>query len=383
MIVEDDDDYGIIYPYDGGDNNNNPSQPQLQPQNRQNRNNPDVRNLMAPPQPMGASPPNDGMVCAAMSILLCPPHEGIAREYHELPPTQQSQVWSDLTGSHAASTLQQEESPEMIQQAFRSLMEQMEKISDSQKAAWNLAMNAYPQYTLDPGFLIGFLRAERFDAALAAQRLVLHFQVKQELFGNERLGREILLEDIRQEEDDWDCMQRGFLQILCKRDFSGRQVVFFYKAITGCYRKRENILRVAWYMFNKVAQNPENQKLGIINLVYNNGGFPEGGMDYEKSRRFGKILKCMPLRVDGMFVCLDEAPWLAVVEAFSMMVHKFLRIRLRALPGSHTECMYQLMSIGVPYDALPVHQTSELRLEYHRQWLEEQYQQEMEGMQQG
>mmetsp|Transcript_41547 Transcript_41547/g.100033 ORF Transcript_41547/g.100033 Transcript_41547/m.100033 type:complete len:86 (-) Transcript_41547:2067-2324(-) len=85
-----------------------------------------------------------------------------------------------------------------------------------------------------------------------------------------------------------------------------------------------------------------------------------------------------------MFVCLDEAPWLAVVEAFSMIVGKFLRIRLRALPGSHTECMYQLMSLGLPHGVLPVYQNSELRLDYHRQWLEEQYQQETtNGMQEG
>lgn len=241
MIVEDDD--GIIYPYNANDHNNNirsqASHSQLQHANMNNRN------MMAPPQPMGAVPPNDDMVCAAMSILLCPPHEGIAREYHELPPTQQSQVWSDLTGSHAASTLQQEESPEMIQQGFHSLMEQLEKIADSQKTAWNLAMNTCPQYALNPGFLIRFLRAERFDAVATAQRLVLHFQIKQELFGDEKLGREILLQDIREDEDDWDSMQRGFMQVLSKRDYSGRQVIFFYKAITGCYRKRENIVSIA------------------------------------------------------------------------------------------------------------------------------------------
>ncbi|KAL3931272.1 MAG: hypothetical protein SGBAC_011384 [Bacillariaceae sp.] len=195
-------------------------------------------------QPMGASPPNDDMVCAAMSILLCPPHEGIAREYHELPPTQQSEVWNDLTGSQAASLLQQQESFEMIQQAFHDLMQEIEMIPDSQKTAWTLAMNTYPQYVLDPALFIRFLRAERFDPALTAQRMVLHFDVKQELFGNEKLGREISLADIQQDEDDWDSMQRGFMQVLSKRDFSGRQVVFFYRAISGCYRKRENIVSI-------------------------------------------------------------------------------------------------------------------------------------------
>ncbi|CAJ1962599.1 unnamed protein product [Cylindrotheca closterium] len=397
MIVEDDE--GIIYPYYNEQQQlqqqqqqqqlqQQQQQQQLQQQQQQQQSMSSAnqgrsammqnQNMMAPPSSMGAVPPNDDMVCAAMCILLCPPHEGIAREYHELPPMQQSEVWNDLTGNQAASNLQQEESPEMIQQAFRALMEQVEKIPDSQKSAFVFAMNTYPQFVLDPAFLLRFLRAERFDPELTAERLVLHFTIKQELFGNEKLGREIVLQDLQEDPDDWDCMERGFLQVLSKRDFSGRLVIFFYKAISGCYRRRENVLRMAWYMYNKVAQSPENQKVGVINLVYNIGGFPEGGMDYEKSRRFGQVIKSMPLRVEGMFVCLDEAPWLAVVEAFSMMVTKFLRIRLRALPGSHTECMYQLMSLGLPQSALPVHQNSQLRLEYHRKWLQEQHQQERE-----
>lgn len=80
-----------------------------------------------------------------------------------------------------------------------------------------------------------------------------------------------------------------------------------------------------------------------------------------------------------MFVCLDEAPWLAVVEAFSMMVNKFLRIRLRALSGSHTECMYKLMSIGLPYTAMPVDANSQLILKQHKKWLKKQHEIETSG----
>jgi hypothetical protein len=35
---------------------------------------------------------------------------------------------------------------------------------------------------------------------------------------------------------------------------------------------------VAWYIYNKVAQDPLAQKVGSINVVYNNGGFPKNGM---------------------------------------------------------------------------------------------------------
>ena len=75
------------------------------------------------------------------------------------------------------------------------------------------------------------------------------------------------------------------------------------------------------------------QKLGVVNVVYNIGGFPEHGMDYEKSRRLSKIFRGMPIRFDSFLVCLDEAPWQNVVEVFSLMVGKLLRVRMRALLG--------------------------------------------------
>ena len=71
----------------------------------------------------------------------------------------------------------------------------------------------------------------------------------------------------------------------------------------------------------------------MINAVYNNGGYPKGGMDYEKSRRFAQIIQGIPLRLDSFFVCLDDAPWLRVVETFSIIVDKFVRVRMRALQG--------------------------------------------------
>ena len=81
------------------------------------------------------------------------------------------------------------------------------------------------------------------------------------------------------------------------------------------------------------------QKRGVINVVYNNGGYPEGGMDYEKSRRFAKIIRSIPMRFDSFFVCLYEAPWINVVEAFSVMVDKFLRVRMRVLFGESFLCL--------------------------------------------
>jgi hypothetical protein len=78
------------------------------------------------------------------------------------------------------------------------------------------------------------------------------------------------------------------------------------------------------------------QKQGVVSVVYNNGGFPKGGMDYEKSRRTARLFQGIPIRMDSFLVCLDENPWLNVVDAFSVIVSKYVRIRMRTLPGKYT-----------------------------------------------
>lgn len=239
MEVEDE---GIVYPYHGVANNSS----SMSSSNNHIVNDSNSLRVDQHPQNLFEDHNNkendDQMVCAAMSILLCPPHEGIAREYQELPPTQQNQVWSDLTGSETATILQTDESPEAIHLAIGELAYEIDKIPTKHKQAFEMALANFPDFVNDPSFILRFLRAERFDANLTAARLVLHFEQKLELFGPDKLGREILLSDL--EEDDMDCINRGYLQILHKKDFSGRNVVFFYKAISDCYKRRENVVSI-------------------------------------------------------------------------------------------------------------------------------------------
>ena len=182
-----------------------------------------------------------------------------------------------------------------------------------------------------------------------------------------------------------------------------------------------------------ISQEESVQQLGVINIVYNVGGFPKGGMDYEKSRRLSKVFRGVPVRFNSFLVCIDDSPWLNVVEVFSLMVNKFLRIRMRTIrgkfcrsvqchhnamlansannnsnhhhhsalcthpifletkhmymdarttAGTHTECLYQLMALGIPYYALPVNEHSELELTDHYRWFNHQLEKEIQKKQQ-
>ena len=177
-----------------------------------------------------------------------------------------------------------------------------------------------------------------------------------------------------------------------------------------------------------ISQEESVQQLGVINIVYNVGGFPKNGMDYEKSRRLSKVFRGVPVRFNSFLVCIDDSPWLNVVEVFSLMVNKFLRIRMRTIrgkfcrsaqchrtamlanaadsnnnnmtfcthpifletkhmdmhnsAGTHTECLYQLMALGIPYYALPVNEHSELVLTDHYRWFNHQLEKEIQKKQQ-
>jgi hypothetical protein len=52
-------------------------------------------------------------------------------------------------------------------------------------------------------------------------------------------------------------------------------------------------------------------------------------------------------------------------------VDRFLSIRLRVLVGSRQECMYQLMELGIPQQAIPTDERNRLKLGYHRRWMQQ------------
>jgi hypothetical protein len=69
------------------------------------------------------------------------------------------------------------------------------------------------------------LRADYYVSQKAAARLVSFFSYKQELFGDQRLAREITLEDF--EGEDRLGLNNGVYQLLPQRDRAGRAVIMF------------------------------------------------------------------------------------------------------------------------------------------------------------
>ncbi len=128
--------------------------------------------------------------------------------------------------------------PTIQRNLFRELEETINRIeseignaSNPQFEAYKLARDQNAAYVKHPAFTIGFLRAELYVVEKAAYRMFRYLKIKLDLFGEEKLTQDILIDDLG--EDAKRYLERGGLQVLPKRDSSGRRVVFGTGLLNG------------------------------------------------------------------------------------------------------------------------------------------------------
>jgi hypothetical protein len=162
------------------------------------------------PRQLPAFPPREDPAPETTYALL-------AQELNKLSMTERDTIFADVHG--VAPCI--EESPEFVQNSLEELDDEVDKIS--QKPAYARAKRQSPTYVADSNFRLKFLRAHRFEAKDAAAAMASFFEIKLDLFGFEKLTREIVLEDF--DEDDLELLGRGGFQLLPGRDNSGRVVI--------------------------------------------------------------------------------------------------------------------------------------------------------------
>jgi hypothetical protein len=142
----------------------------------------------------------------------------LAKEMDSLSLVERDQILFDIHGFS--------EPEEEVEATIDDLLKQMEvKIgtSKSKKEAYAEAKYVNEAYVMDRAFRLMFIRSERYDPKLAAERLITHFAIKRDLFGSgEILGREIRLSDLS--DDDMLSLESGFIQVLPTRDAAGRSI---------------------------------------------------------------------------------------------------------------------------------------------------------------
>jgi hypothetical protein len=165
----------------------------------------------------------------ACKIWFNPDGPRAATELKQLPLEEREKVWADLTGREATTTFTQnvKEDAEMLKDKLRQLDTSLatatrERTTDDldKKHAFDVVQESNPKYVRSESFRLKFLRASGYDAELSASRMMQHFEMKRDLFGEDALGRDVLVTDL-----DKKIMESGCCQPIQGTDIGGRMVV--------------------------------------------------------------------------------------------------------------------------------------------------------------
>eukprot|EP00934_Nitzschia_sp_Nitz4_P008377 Nitzschia sp. Nitz4//scaffold12_size214221//47638//48898//NITZ4_001487-RA/size214221-snap-gene-0.112-mRNA-1//-1//CDS//3329534981//8367//frame0 len=312
-------------------------------------------------------------------IVCDPGHERTVREMSALSKESREKVWADLSGETtgfvmskapaygATSQSAVEEDSEYIQDCLHHFDVAIQGLART--TGLQLGLNTSLGH--DAEFRLGFLRAEEFDPIRAAQRFQRHFDQKVALFGVQKVGDTIRLSDLSPE--DMESLESGGLQILPKTDRAGRLVVVSrYREFK--YQHKENLLRALWYMIMSVYDMPSLSRVSMVFLGYEVGEYVP--VESDLVLQIIRTIKNLPMKFVASHSCYSDSPLETVLDLLVHMLRPFARLRLRLHHGSHQECMYRLMTIGIPISYLPITMDGVLRRDNHIQWLQFRRQQE-------
>ncbi|KAL3944647.1 MAG: hypothetical protein SGBAC_001254 [Bacillariaceae sp.] len=119
-------------------------------------------------------------------------------------------------------------------------------------------------YVSQRAFRIMFLRCTRYDVKAAADQMLRFFEMKQNLFGNKKLVKDITIEDL--DEDDRASLRTGWTQ-LCGRDRSGRMVII---QLPGACKVKtlQSELRARYFILMNALKSEQTQLRGsFIHVV--------------------------------------------------------------------------------------------------------------------
>lgn len=261
-----------------------------------------------------------------------------------------------------------EESAEFVDENLAKLGEELSKIRN--KEAYNAAKAIDQAYVEKRDFRLQFLRAESFDAKKAALRIARHFQAKSDLFGRDKIARDILQSDL--EKEDLECLYAGYEQFLPARDCAGR-VVFIQVAHPNHKRMSEQskLRRFYYQMYQLFRDDVETQTKGIVAVIYMMGEMCLSGYTMGERFKYPKLIHSLPISFAAVHVCYDSKIWRAMIHVTMLVIDEQTRLRCREYCGSHQEIMYKLMTFGLPVSVMPLQGNGEdVTTEFHKKYFE-------------
>ena len=187
----------------------------------------------------------------------------LAQELNEMSAKEREDLMHDVHGVLPAA----DEPPEFVASKLKEMEHEVTKICRKKRCpAFDRALFLSPSRVRhDDAFRMMFLRADQWDPARAAQRLILHYEYKLELFGPDKLVKTITLDDFDQ--DDMDCMKTGAVQFSKTKDRSGRTVVFVTQSAYNCKSWRNKVCPLSFWIKRERTRQTSTSQNGSFVLL--------------------------------------------------------------------------------------------------------------------
>jgi hypothetical protein len=185
----------------------------------------------------------------------------VSKDMNKLSMEERENALNDVHGIVDTNRLE-DEPPELVDRRLRDLVRELDPIKRG--TAYETAERISQNYVGDRRFRLAFLRAESFDAKHAAHRMIRYFEEKKSLFGEEKLIKDISLDDL--DEEDMNTLEAGYLQVLPVKDRSDRRIIAVLRRLRE-YRYAENAVRVSFFP-NDCFQLPPLLIYVCSNLLY-------------------------------------------------------------------------------------------------------------------
>jgi hypothetical protein len=220
--------------------------------------------------------------------------------------------------------------------------------------AYKAARAQNKAYVDNPDFKIGFLRADRYDPKRAAARMMIYFAEKKDLFGEEKLTKDICLEDLGPKGRKY--LGIGGFQVLTKRDTAGRLTVCFADSLKEEEVKemRLGVRKGYFYMLNCLSE--EDTQVGKIK------GFvcvcwrvhKQTPPNPQALYSILNLFRCSPIKIAAFHLCRAVTTFeLEHFNSYSKMIlpvikHNGILRFFRSHYGTAQECQYTLLKYGCP-----------------------------------
>jgi hypothetical protein len=305
----------------------------------------------------------------------------LAREMYELTFQERQRVLEEV---HGVAPTQDESDISSKLQALDSALVQIPK--GKPKKAYEKAIFLRPGLLTDQTFKLSFLRADSYDAVKAAHRMVRYFDTKLQFFGEDKLVRDITLEDFDPKMVDF-MVRSGCHVILPNKDQTGRPIfltnmnkidwkhagsdtvrIIYYEIDVIIHHhhhhpggvrttnRRETkkasflLLQVhfAWYLLMSAVSGDEDaEKKGLARVTYVSGSNQNCGGEFQHSgslamsqitdllMRGRQMLSSLPMRFTSYHFCHDDPRMEALSSLIRYCFGKEIRLHLRTHYGMY------------------------------------------------